>query len=94
MEKSVYISKYEIKPVFFSADNIAITAAHCMDGAFSAIMYLGTHDIYGGEECEIQVVSRDFAIHEYYDRNTLKNDIAYIRFPSPVTFSKDHLFSK
>ena len=76
----------------FPAEDIVITAAHCMYGAFSALMYLGTHDIYGGEECEVSVTSHDFAVHEYYDQNTLKNDIAYIRFPSPVEFGNDQLF--
>ena len=37
---------------------------------------------------QVEVVSKDFAIHEEYDSVYLTNDIAYIRFPNPVTFSK------
>ena len=70
------------------AEDIVITAAHCMDGAYIARMYLGAHNILRDEDTQVEVASHDFQIHENYDSNTLKNDIAYIRFPSPVTFSK------
>ena len=59
-----------------------------MDGAYIARMYLGAHNILRDEDTQVEVASHDFQIHENYDSNTLKNDIAYIKFPSPVTFSK------
>jgi len=71
------------------AEDIVITAAHCMDGAYIARMYLGAHNILRDEDTQVEVASHDFQIHENYDSNTLKNDIAYIRFPSPVTFNSN-----
>ena len=65
-----------------------------MDGAYIARMYLGAHNILRDEETQVEVASHDFQIHENYDSNTLKNDIAYIRFPSPVTFSKKFFQTK
>ena len=65
-----------------------------MDGAYIARMYLGAHNILRDEETQVEVASHDFQIHENYDANTLKNDIAYIRFPSPVAFSKQNDFNK
>ena len=49
-----------------------------------------TVEIVEDEESQVEVVCKigDFAIHEEYDSETLKNDIAYIRFPVPITFSK------
>ena len=65
-----------------------------MDGAYTARMYLGAHNIWQDEETQVEVASHDFQIHENYDSITLKNDIAYIRFPSPVAFSKKNYFNK
>ncbi len=65
-----------------------LTAAHCMNGAYIARMYLEAHNILQDEDTQVEVASQDFQIHENYDSNTLKNDIAYIGFPSPVTISK------
>ena len=78
---------------YFSAEDTVITAAHCLDGAFTVRMYLGVHNVFQDEESQVEVVCKigDFAIHEEYDSETLKNDIAYIRFPIPITFSK-HIF--
>ena len=58
-----------------------------MDGAYTARMYLGAHNILQDEDTQVEVVSYDHQIHEEYDSVTLKNDIAYIRFPSPVSLS-------
>ena len=58
-----------------------------MDGAYTARMYLGAHNILQDEDTQVEVVSYDHQIHEEYDSVTLKNDIAYIHFPSPVTLS-------
>merc|ERR1712223_1933465 len=70
-----------------AAEDIVITAAHCLDGAYSTIMYLCSHDIIHGEDCEVESISKDFAIHEEYDSVYLTNDIAYIRLPTPVTYN-------
>ena len=60
-----------------------------MDGAFLARIVLGAHNILEDEESQVEVFCKigDFAIHEEYDGG-FKNDIAYIRFPRPITFSK------
>jgi len=70
------------------SENIVITAAHCMYGAYSVIMYMASHDIIHGNDAEVERTSKDFAVHEDYDPMTLTNDIAYIRF-HPIEFNAD-----
>ena len=38
---------------FILAENIVITAAHCMYGAYSVIMYMASHDIIHGNDAEV-----------------------------------------
>ena len=38
---------------FILAENIVITAAHCMYGAYSVIMYMASHDIIHGNDDEV-----------------------------------------
>ena len=71
----------------FLANDVVLTAAHCMDGAYTARMYFGAHNIWKDEETQIERVSHDFQIHEEWESDILKNDIALIKLTSPIEYS-------
>ena len=68
------------------AEDIVLTAAHCLDGAYTVDVLLGAHNIYTDVEIAFSYIF-DFEIHEGWDVNTLQNDIGYIRLPEKVNLS-------
>ena len=58
-----------------------------MDGAYTARMYFGAHNIWQDEETQIERVSHDFQIHEEWESDILKNDIALIKLTTPIEYS-------
>ncbi|KAH8322482.1 hypothetical protein KR074_007488, partial [Drosophila pseudoananassae] len=67
-----------------------ITAAHCMDGAESATVYLGAINIQDEEESgqkRFVVDKSRIIVHSSYLASTTANDISLIRLPSFVSFT-------
>ncbi|CAD7082539.1 unnamed protein product [Hermetia illucens] len=64
-------------------DNVVLTAAHCVDGASAASVYLGALKIQSSESGRqiISVSKSNFVIHSGWNANTLVNDIALIKLP-------------
>ncbi|XP_074029593.1 brachyurin-like [Leptinotarsa decemlineata] len=64
--------------------NYVLTAAHCVDKAYKVEVILGAHNVTAEEDSQVRLVSVDIVVHEEWDRDTLTNDIALIKLPSPV----------
>jgi len=64
-----------------------LTAAHCTFGATSFTIQAGAHNILEEETNKIEITSTVAITHEDYNDDTLANDIALIRLPSPLTFN-------
>lgn len=45
---------------------------------------LGAHNIREEEATQVKITSKDFIVHERWQRLTLQNDIALIRLPTDV----------
>lgn len=62
-----------------------LTAAHCVDGAVSITVRLGTLKSKGNSESSLQVINSTFSIkHSQYNRTGLLNDIALIKLSQPA----------
>lgn len=68
------------------SDQWVLTAAHCADGAKSVLLHFGAHHIQQ-EEDRVEMLSTEFIVHEEWDRDKVRNDIALIKLPEPVKFS-------
>lgn len=66
-----------------------LTAAHCVDGASSAVVILGAHNLNEEESTTVTLNSTTFIVHEDWDENLLKNDIALVRLPRNVTLNEN-----
>jgi secreted trypsin-like serine protease len=66
--------------------NFVLTAAHCVHGATSVLILLGTNDLTNNLEGQ-QRDSTKFIIHEDYNSVTLDNDIALIYLDQEVPLS-------
>lgn len=67
-----------------------LTAAHCLEGTARGLVIMGSHDLeanYTGIERRL-VNSSAFHIHPDFDVRRAKFDIALIKLPDPVMFSK------
>ncbi|KAJ3649451.1 hypothetical protein Zmor_021192 [Zophobas morio] len=60
-----------------------LTAGHCVDGAESAEVVIGSTDIDAGET----VTASQFILHEDYDGDLIANDIGLIKLDKPLTLS-------
>ncbi|KAJ8916289.1 hypothetical protein NQ315_016430 [Exocentrus adspersus] len=65
-----------------------LTAAHCVDGADSATVYLGAHDITQAEASQLVVQSRRLIRHEDYDEGRITDDIGIIVLDHPVVVNE------
>lgn len=66
-----------------------LTAAHCADGARVFNVLLGAHDRTVAEPSQVDIRTNTYTVHPGWNPNTLANDIALIRLPSPVTFTPE-----
>ncbi|XP_046801963.1 chymotrypsin BI-like [Lucilia cuprina] len=63
-----------------------LTAAHCVDGENYAALIFDTIDIMN---YQINMSSTIFFLHPKYDPDTLFNDIALIKLPTPLKFNEN-----
>jgi chymotrypsin len=70
-------------------ENWVLTAAHCVDGATSWDLYLGSHNVDNNQETGRQVIKakRGFT-HPEWDRPSLRNDLALIELESPANLDQ------
>ncbi|XP_063918631.1 brachyurin-like [Zophobas morio] len=61
-----------------------LTAAHCLDRAELAYVYVGTVDLVMVPEV---ILSSEFILHEEYNANTLANDIGLIKLRVNLSFN-------
>lgn len=54
--------------------------------AKSVLLHFGAHHIQQ-EEDRVEMLSTEFIVHEEWDRDKVRNDIALIKLPEPVKFS-------
>ncbi|KAI9581332.1 chymotrypsin BI [Glossina fuscipes] len=68
-----------------------LTAAHCVDMASRALVFLGAHDIKDANESgqmRLMVHSHDFIIFPTWSPRKLKDDIALVHLPTPVSYNE------
>ncbi|XP_054276281.1 chymotrypsin-like [Macrosteles quadrilineatus] len=68
-----------------------LTAAHCVQGAKSAVAVLGGLDLsqyYEPGRQVIRVYSSGLQYHEKYDSNSIHNDIGIVKLPRAVTLNE------
>ncbi|TRY82328.1 hypothetical protein DNTS_000060 [Danionella cerebrum] len=64
-----------------------LTAAHCI-GSRTYRVYLGKHNLaLSSESGSLAITPAKIIVHENWDSYNIRNDIALIKLPSPVTFS-------
>lgn len=71
-------------------NNFVLTAAHCIEGATDGTVILGAHDISNPNEpnqIRVRVQPQHLVMHEGWDPSIIRNDVAVIRLPNPVTFN-------
>jgi len=66
-----------------------MTAAHCADGAGRFSLLLGAHDRTVPEPSQMTIQTTVHATHPNWNPSTLANDIALIRLPEPITFTRE-----
>lgn len=60
----------------------AVTAAHCVDGARSVFLSLGSREYASGEIITVET----YIQHEDYNDQTIENDIALLKLSSEVSY--------
>ncbi|XP_017012397.2 brachyurin [Drosophila takahashii] len=68
-----------------------ITAAHCVDMAKRALVFLGANEIKNAKEkgqVRLMVPSENFQIYPTWNPKRLKDDIALVRLPHAVSFNE------
>ncbi|XP_055910849.1 uncharacterized protein LOC129945214 [Eupeodes corollae] len=73
------------------SDEYILTAAHCVDAVRRALIFLGAHEIRNRDEDgqkRIEVTKRNFLIHPEWNARRLRNDIALVKLPEPITFTE------
>ncbi|KYB27513.1 Transmembrane protease serine 9-like Protein [Tribolium castaneum] len=64
-----------------------LTAGHCVDGAVSFTVHLGSNTLDGSDPNLIKLSTDTFVLHPEYDPMTLNNDIGLIKFRMAITYS-------
>ncbi|XP_060655821.1 chymotrypsin BI-like [Drosophila nasuta] len=73
------------------SDQHVLTAAHCVDMAKRALVFLGANEIKNAKESgqvRLMVPSSNFHIYPTWNPKRLKDDIALIRLPHAVSFNE------
>ncbi|KAM7356935.1 brachyurin [Cochliomyia hominivorax] len=73
------------------SNSFVLTAAHCVDMASRALVFLGAHDIKNPNEpgqIRMMVFNRDFIIYPSWNPRRLKDDIALVRLPRAVVYNE------
>ena len=70
------------------SDEWVMTAAHCADGAGRFTLLLGAHDRTVAEPSQLTIETTAHSTHPNWNPSTLANDIALIRLPEPITFTR------
>ncbi|XP_063903725.1 chymotrypsin-like isoform X2 [Zophobas morio] len=65
-----------------------LTAAHCVDGASSVWILLGTDNIEKEEKSTVYLESENFIVHENYNNLTYDHDIALIYLNDNLTINE------
>lgn len=65
-----------------------MTAAHCADSAVSFEITLGAHNKNIQEATQVRVNTAEYTIHPRWNSNLLTNDLALIKLPTPVAFTR------
>ncbi|XP_075161235.1 brachyurin [Haematobia irritans] len=68
-----------------------LTAAHCVDMASRALVFIGAHDIKNPQEkgqIRLMVHRRDFIIFPTWNPRRLKDDIAIVQLPKPINYNE------
>ncbi|XP_017121712.1 chymotrypsin BI [Drosophila elegans] len=72
------------------SEKYVITAAHCVDMAKRALVFLGANEIKNAKEkgqVRLMVPSENFHIYPTWNPKRLKDDIALVRLPHAVSFN-------
>jgi len=64
-----------------------LTAAHCADGALSARVFIGAHNVDNPEPEALEIEATEFIVHEKWSFENLHNDLALIHLPEPAPLS-------
>merc|ERR1711911_274495 len=67
-----------------------LTAAHCAEDAGFFELMLGAHNVRldaSQEPQRVEVTATDYYIYPSWDTYTLRNDIAIIKMPAPITYT-------
>jgi len=71
------------------SDRWVLTAAHCTDGAKSAVVYLGAFNISNANEPgQHRIYTTNLIVHEEWNPSLLQNDISLINLPFPVPLNE------
>ncbi|XP_030386338.1 chymotrypsin BI [Scaptodrosophila lebanonensis] len=73
------------------SDQYVLTAAHCVDMAKRALVFLGANEIKNAKEkgqVRMMVPSTNFQIYPTWNPKRLKDDIALVRLPHAVSFNE------
>jgi len=70
------------------SDEWVLTAAHCADGASYFDIMAGAHNVRASSEPHrVEITSYYGFTHPSWDTNTLSNDLALVKLPSPIQFN-------
>ncbi|XP_067648241.1 brachyurin [Eurosta solidaginis] len=73
------------------SDEFVLTAAHCVDMAKRALVFLGAHEIKNAKEMgqiRVMVKRENFIIYPSWNPRRLKDDIALVRLPMSIEFNE------
>ena len=61
--------------------------AHCVDGARSFEILLGSHNIRVDEPFRTQINATEYYLHPGWNTFNLRNDVGLIKLPKPVNYT-------
>merc|ERR1712241_183132 len=70
------------------SENYVMTAAHCADDASYFDIMAGAHNVReSSEPHRVEITSYNGFTHPDWNSNTLSNDLALVKLPSPIAFN-------